>query len=176
MMQVNKTLAVIACRESGQIRIAQLGAQGEPKTGSAYCEAPPDARVLFGGRGVAVGTSAEAGDLWRIGAWGLHRPTLQMKLPPECTAIGLVRSHDERATGLITLDRAGGHDFLRLRSADGGVHSLYESADRVVAHAVCPTSGLVAFTTQRRQFIVVSAITRDLRLVVQTARQKHASC
>jgi hypothetical protein len=175
MMQVNKELAVFAWREHGQVWVARLGADGEPQNVGAFCEAPHDVQVLFGGRGIAVRTSREGGDVWRIGNWKLHRPTLQLRLPPERTAIGLVRSSDGNATGLITLDDVAGQQCLQIHGADGSTHRLYEPPERVVSHAVCPTSGLVALMTQQRQFIVVSAVTRNLRLFVQTAQQKHAS-
>jgi hypothetical protein len=175
MMQISKSLVVFAWHEQGQVWVAQLGGAGEPQAARAFCEGPRDAQVLFGGRGIAVRVGRHSNDLWRVGSWKMFHPALQMTVAPEFRAIGLVRSHDDKTSSLITMHASDDRHVLRAHSADGRIHSFYETPARVLSWEVCPTSGLIALLTQQRQFIVVSAATRDLRLFVQTAKQQHES-
>ena len=96
---------------------------------------------------------------------------MQAQLPGGSRAIGLMREPSGLRTGLITLDR----NILRLNFVDGGNEVLYSASDPVVSCTVCPNTGIVAMLTQRRQLIVLSAATRELRLSVQTSPQSHES-
>lgn len=171
MIQVNKGFLVYAYRQNGSIWFSQLDSIGDPQAPHRFCEASRDAAVLFGGRGCAVRVERNPTETWYVGTWKGLRPSIQARLPAESRAIGLVHQAGNGRTSLITLDR----NILRLHFVDGGNELLYAAPDPIVSCSVCPNTNLVAMLTQRRQFIVVSAATRDVRLSVQTARQSDAS-
>jgi hypothetical protein len=126
--------------------------------------------VLFGGRGCAVRLEHEPTETWSIGTWKDFRPSVSARLPAGAHAIGLLHLPGNGRTGVITLDRT----VFRLHSVDGSNEHLYSAPDRIVSCTVCPGTSLIAMLTERRQFIVVSAATREVRLSVHTSRQPHA--
>jgi hypothetical protein len=166
MVQLNTSLLAYAYYENGTIWFIRLSASREWEWPSRpLCKAPPDAAILFGrGNICGVRLTQQPTETWAIGTWhdGL---TMQAQLPGDSRALGLIREPSRGRTGLITLDR----NILRLNFVDGGNEVLYAAPDRIVSCTVCPNSGIVAMLTQRRQLIVLSAVTRELRLSVQTS-------
>lgn len=171
MVQINKNLVAFAHYEGGSVSFTKLGPAGNPYPASMFCKAPRDAAVLFGGRSCAVRVEQDPVETWCIGTWRESRVDIQAQLPRDSRAVGLMREPGRGRTSLITLDR----NILRLHFVDGGNELLYSAPDRIVSCVVCPNSSIVAMLTERRQFIVVSAATREVRLNVQTARSFHAS-
>lgn len=170
MAQINKDLVVYAYWLNGSVRTAKLGVKGDPQPPKFICGAPQNATVLFGrGRACAVLVEETPQETWHIGTWSVFETQTRLQLPGGSRAIGVMREPNGR-NGLITLDR----DTLRLQFGDGNNELLYTAPHRIVTCSVCPNSGHVAMLTERREFIVVSAATRDLRLIVQTGRQPDA--
>jgi hypothetical protein len=173
MVQINRGLLIYAYHQNGSVWISRLGATDAVRPPRLACKAPADAEVLFGrGRSCAVRLEKQPKETWRIGTWNDMNFTLQAQLPADSRAVGVMREpiHGGR-TSLITLDR----NILRLHFTDGGNELLYAAPDRIVSCTVCPNTSIVAMLTERRQFIVVSAATRELRLSVQTAQESYAS-
>jgi hypothetical protein len=169
MVQTNKSQLAYAYHENGSVWFTRLGPTGDPLPPRPLCKASPDAAVLFGrGNTCAVRLEKHPRETWGIGTWPNPRLAMQAQLPGNSRVVGLMR---EGRTSLITLDC----NILRLHFVDGGNELLYAAPDRIVSCTVCPNTSVVAMLTERRQFIVVSATTRELRLSVQTARQSHAS-
>jgi hypothetical protein len=170
MVQIHKGLLAYAYHDNGSILFTRLGATGDPQAPRPLCNAAPDAAVLFGRGSTCAVRLKKDPETWGIGAWNDQRLTMHAQLPDNSRVVGLTRDQSGR-TGLITLDR----NTLRLHFAGGGNELLYTAPDRIVSCTVCPNTSVVAMLTQQRQFIVVSAATRELCLSVQTARQSHAS-
>jgi hypothetical protein len=171
MVQINKGLLAYAFHENGRARFTRLGPTGDPQPSRPLCEASPDGAVLFGrGSTYAVRLEKHPTETWSIGNWRDLRLAKQAQLPGNSRVVGLMHGPSGR-TGLIALDC----NILRLHFVDGGNELLYTAPDRIVSCTVCPNTSVVAMLTERRQLIVVSAATRELRLSVQTARQSHAS-
>jgi hypothetical protein len=172
MVQLHAGLLAYIYHEHDRVWFARLGiARNVLPQPRALCKAPPDAAVLFGrGNLCAVRLNKYPKETWAIGIWhdGL---TVEAQLPGDSRAIGLMREHRSARTGLITLDR----NILRLNFVDGGNEVLYAAPDHIVSCAVCPNTGNVAMLTHRRQLIVVSSVTRELRLSVQTSNLSHES-
>ena len=171
LVQINKGLVIYAYHENGIVWFSRLGATGGSEPAKHFCAAGPDAAVLFGGRGCAVRVETEPTETWSIGTWKDFHPSVTARLPGDARAIGLMYTPGNKRTSLITLDR----NILRMHFVDGGNEMLYSAPDRIVTQAVCPNTSLVAMVTERRQFVVVSAATRQLRLSVQTSQQSHAN-
>jgi hypothetical protein len=126
--------------------------------------------VLFGRRGsCAVRVEQEPEEVWQIGAWQSSKFVIRAKLPGGSRAVGVMRESNGRVA-LIALDR----DEFRLHFIDGSNELLFTAPDRLVSYTVCPNTSLVAMLTEKRQLIVVSAATRDVRLSVQTGRGADA--
>lgn len=171
MVQINRELLQFAHHENGSVWFTRLGVTGKPYPARPFCKAPPDAAVLFGGRSCAVRVETDPVESWCLGTWKEPRMETQVLLPSGSRAVGLMREPGRGRSSLITLDR----NILRLHFVSGGNELLYAAPDRVVSCVVCPNSSTVAMLTERRQFIVLSAATREVRLNVQTARTFNAS-
>ena len=171
MAQINKAQSVYAFYSEGSVWTSTLQSTGDPTPPKQFCGVERDATVLFARRGFAVRQRKDPEELWSMGHWNFPGARMQVKLPAESRAIGLIRTTAHTWFGLITLDR----NVLRLHLTDGSNEQLYAAPDRVVSWSVCPNTGLVAMLTERRQFIVVSALSREVCLSVQTARQSLAS-
>jgi hypothetical protein len=171
MVQINKNLLVFAHHEAGSAWFTRLGPAGDPFPARLFCKAPRDAAVLFGGRSCAVRVEQDPVETWSIGTWRESRVEMQAQLPGGSRAVGLMREPGRGRTSLITLDR----NVLRLHFGGGGNELLYSAPDRIVSCVVCPNTSIVAMLTERRQFIVLSAVKREVCLNVQTARTSHAS-
>jgi hypothetical protein len=82
--------------------------------------------------------------------------------------VGLTRDSRGRIA-LITLDRS----ILRLHFADGGSELLFEAPAAITSCTVSPTTGLVALLTAQCQLVVLSAVSRERLLMVQTWQPPH---
>jgi hypothetical protein len=172
--QINKNLLVYAYLSGGHVWIHRLNALGtrqqEPRSLSA---APNDTEVLFGGRACAVRLESEPAETWLVSTWGDTREAAatRAQLPAGARAIGLWRGVGNKDTALISLDRVN----VRLHFINGINELLYTAPARIVSYTVCQGTGLVALLTERRQLVVASAATRDVRLIAQTGRDPHES-
>jgi hypothetical protein len=95
---------------------------------------------------------------------------VEARLPAGWSAVGLTRDSRGR-TALIALD---GNRVAR-HFADGGSELLHETPAGIASCTASPGTGLVAMLTRQGQLIVVSAVTGELRLAVQTAQVSDAS-
>jgi hypothetical protein len=171
MVQLHNALMAYASYNNGSIWFARLTPTSEPHPHRFLGNGPPDAAVLFGrGSTVAIRLSKGETERWQVGSWSSLHARWETQLPGGSRAIGLMRERNGR-TGLVTLDRT----ILRLHFVDGGNELLYEAPDPIVSCSMCPNSAVIAMMTERRQLIVMAAVTRELRLIVQTGRQSHAS-
>jgi hypothetical protein len=171
MAEVSNGLLIYAHHADGAVWLRLLGLKGAPLRPQLLCSAPRDASVLFQRRNsCAVRVEQHPMETWAIGQWSLPGVVVRVQLPAGSRAIGLMQEPDHGRMALIAL--AG--DILRLHFADGGNELLYAAPDGVASCTACPGTGVVAMLTKRRQLIVVSAATREVRLSVQTARQSHA--
>jgi hypothetical protein len=172
IVQYDSRSLAYAYHENGTVWFTRLSATHDGQAPRPLCKAPPDAAILFGrGNICAVRLNKLPAETWAIGTCYAHGLTMQAQLPGDSRAIGLLREPSSGRTGLITLDR----NILRLNYIDGGNEVLYAAPDRIVSCTVCPNTGITAMLTQRRQLIVLSAATRELRLSVQTSPQSHES-
>lgn len=167
LAQLSNDLAAFACYKNDRVWFSRIGADSEPGDSLIVCEAPADTVALFG-RGCFVAVRLAA-NRWRIWNWNDAAQVYEAHLPSDLHAIGVMRDRNGRV-GLITLD--GQH--FRLHCHDGATVLLYTAPAKVVSHSVCPQSGLIAMLTIDRQLIAFSAATQELRLCVQTGRDKHA--
>ena len=167
MVQINKTLLGYAYHDRGRVWFGKFAAVGDQPPPRELCMAPPDTIAFFGrGNSYAVRLKKNPSETWGIGIWHDDRLSMEAVLPPDSTAIGVMREPNGR-TSLITLDR----NVIRLHFVDGGNELLYAAPERIVSCTVCQNTSMIAVLTERRQLVVVSAVTRELRLNVQTARQ-----
>jgi hypothetical protein len=172
LAQVNRGLAIYAYHDGDTVWCARVTVEGDHEEPRPICKAPPDTEVLFGrGQCCAVRIDRSDGETWYVGVWGHGHgyAGIRIKLPPDSRAIAVMRGH-RGGISLITLDR----NILRLHFIGGGNQLLYEAPERIVSCTVCPITANIAMLTERRQFIVVSALMRELRISVQTGRS-HAS-
>ena len=171
MAQINRGLIVFAYHENGSVYFGKGGPTVGTQKPQHLCEAPSDALVFFGrGSSVAVRTTKQPTETWHFGSWHGQRLVWQAQLQAGARVIGLMRESNGR-TALVTLDR----NMLRAHFSDGANELLYEAPDPIASCTMCPYTSIVAMMTDRRQLIVFAAATRELRLIVQTARQSHAS-
>lgn len=168
LRQTDSSHAMYAEYRDGSVGFVHLLGQGDPAPSHAWCPAPRDAAVLFARRYVAVRIHREPSEIWRIGDWRLRGMGTDLKLPGEARAIGLIRD-PSRTARILALDR----NALRLHAVNGSNELLFTAPNRLVSWTVCPNTGLVAMFTDRREFILVSAVTREVLLSVKTSHNSH---
>jgi hypothetical protein len=167
MTQPSTGMVAYARHENGRVWFARLSETGDPEQSRFLCEAPADAKVLFGrGSLCAVRVSREPTESWRVAAWHDQHHFI-IRLPSDTHAIGVMREPQGRCA-LITLNQKA----LRLHFEDGGNELIYTVPERETSVTVCQNSGVVAMMTAKRQLIVFSAATRELKMCVQTGAHR----
>lgn len=167
LAQVSAQLAAFVHYHNGRVWFSRIRAGDGPEDDKMICEAPSDTPALLGrGCFVAVKLSTH---VWRIWNWNDASQVYDVRTRSDLRAIGILRDNSGRV-GLLSLEDR----HLRLHCHDGATALLYTAPAKIVSHSVCPNSGFVAMLTMDRQLIGFSAATGELRLCVQTGRDKHA--
>lgn len=185
MVAIPGERVAFVARSDHQLQVCLAGASGrQAATYRLALGLDPDPPVFllgdaswghcFGGCAVRM-SQRGAPETWRVydraavaAGSGTPVDSWEVTLPPGARAVGLVRAAGHPQAAVLVVQATNRRDFVC--QGEHGSTPMYSAPDQVERVSVCPSSGIVALLTRKRELHVYATADAALRLVIHSGQ------